>query len=286
VSDEDRQQIPVMKEAVYEYELVRRRVADPIIDGKAGPEKLAQWVQRTFAGITDQRLLVFAIDADTRVLGYAVLQSGSATVESVMSDAEIMRTIIQLGMRRFALVQITPGFERVELTDNDKEFCVHVGDSASQLGLDFLDMIIVGEKDWMSARATAHDLRVDSMRREVGEAYGIADDDMRLIEDNKEAVLRAVIEALGEDPALLDSVHDGASAERLMDRLMERARSDPKLARQAAEAAEQAIRDQIRRVKDGDVNDDSAYLSLEDLMGGETTDLEDGWGPAINDTPA
>lgn len=247
---DDRFTLPTMKEAVYEYELVRRKIGNPLVRADS-PEKMADWLRKHWAGRATNELIVIAVNNENQVLGYQTLLDGGAVPTggpAIYSLDAVIRPILQLGMRRFVLAQFQSQNTAPDLQGLD-ELIVSTGRIAGLVGLEFIDMVVVAGDEWVSARMTGHGKEnpLHSLAHSIIDDLGGTEEDHARLDEHEPDDNKWALDVLKELVLRVPTDVIERVTERLESLIIE-LMGGP---RQQAE---------VEKLPDG-------FLSLEDLMG-------------------
>jgi hypothetical protein len=246
--DQDRYPMPTMKEAVYEYELVRRKVGKPILRA-TGPEKVSDWLRKFWANKATDEMIVLAINNENQVLGYQSILGGDGLPTSgvlVYGLDAVFRPVLQLGMKRF-IVAIYQSQNTVPELAGIEEITRATGRIAGMMNIDFVDLMVVAGDEWMSARIAAHGPMLHALAHSILEDLGGTDADHERLDSHEPDDLAWARDVLIE--------FSEAAPEDVLQRVIERLQ--PLFEAMAADQAE----------ADG-LMPQSSYQSLEDLMSG------------------
>lgn len=249
--DQDRYELPTMRDAVYEYEIVRRKVSVPILRA-IGPEKIGDWLRKLWRDTAHDEMIVIALNNENQVLGWMPIIGGdgmpTAGEQSYGLDA-IFRPIIQLGMKRF-IIAIFQSQNTIPDQAGIDDIARSAATISTMLNIDFTDLMIVAGDEWMSLRLMSHGPRLHALAHSIIEDLdGTEADHERLDEHDPEDFAWAftVLSELASTKS--DDVIE-AVTRRLLP-LVEQMKDNPVT----------DLDPKIEKLPDG-------FLSLEDLMSG------------------
>jgi DNA repair protein RadC len=115
------------------------------------PPELYELFQTMAAGATKESLFVVAFDGQNGIIGIDEVYKGTATGTSVRI-AELFHPLVHMNAVGFALVHNHPS-TNIDPSDADLQLTAEVVTAAKMMDLEFLDHLIVGDKDYTSIRS-------------------------------------------------------------------------------------------------------------------------------------